>query len=65
MNRAAAIAFLQRQYNSSIGLFQEAPNAAPNHFWFFNDLYDVELAIGYVPGRAQYPRLPPSSLRVR
>jgi len=59
LNRAAAIAFLQGQYNSKIGLFQEAPNAAPNNFWFFNDLYDAELAIGYVPGRAQYPRLPP------
>jgi hypothetical protein len=66
-NITKAINYLKAQYNPAIGLFREAPNAAPNNYWYYNDLLAAQLALGGMPTGAvdiQWPNFPPPRVRV-
>jgi len=64
---SAALDYLEAQYNPAIGLFHEAPNAAPTHYWYYNDLYLAQLALQGMPTGAtdiQWPNLAVPRCRV-
>jgi len=66
-NLSAARAYLSSQYDPATGLFHEAPNAAPDSYWFYNDLQAAQLALGGMPTGAvdvTWPNLPPPRIRV-
>lgn len=62
-----AIGYIRQSYDHTVGLFQEAPNSAPTTYWFHNDLYVAQLALGGMPTGAldlQWPNLAPPRIRV-
>jgi hypothetical protein len=48
-NLSAARAYLLNQYDPVTGLFHEAPNTAPNSYWFYNDLQAAQMALDGMP----------------
>jgi hypothetical protein len=66
-NLSAAKTYLLNQYDPAVGLFHEAPNSAPTSYWYHNDLFVAQLALGGMPTGAldvAWPSLPPPRVRV-